>query len=185
LYIVIGRNGFPIKSAGTPSQDRWLLGIYAAIVLLVAGSACYSTSQRPVQTSRPTIFPYQIDFAATLEKAKMGDPVAQYNVGKAYWTAYGVRKDDIAAARWLRRAADQNHSGAQSILGFFYANGVGVPQDYVEAYKWEYLSFSQGEASAASALRDLNIIAPLMTPSQINEAKQLARDFKPQPESNP
>jgi TPR repeat protein len=47
-----------------------------------------------------------------------------------------VAEDYAEAVKWFRKAADQNNPGAQGLLGFCYANGVGVPKDPVEAVKW-------------------------------------------------
>ena len=33
-------------------------------------------------------------------------------------------------------AADQGHTGAQKTVGLMYARAIGVPQAYVEAYKF-------------------------------------------------
>jgi uncharacterized protein len=41
---------------------------------------------------------------------------------------------------------------AQYNLGFMYASGQGVPQDYAEAVKWYRLSAAQGDAMAQSNL---------------------------------
>ncbi len=38
--------------------------------------------------------------------------------------------------QWFRKAAEQGIAGAQSELGAFYANGHGVPQDYIQAHLW-------------------------------------------------
>ena len=53
-----------------------------------------------------------------------------------------------------------------------YVNGRGVPQDYVEAFKWFNLAGVKGEEQA-SRLRDA--VAEQMTPAQIAEARRLAR----------
>lgn len=37
---------------------------------------------------------------------------------------------------WFRRSAEQNLAGGQHKLGFQYANGRGVPQDYMQARMW-------------------------------------------------
>ena len=54
--------------------------------------------------------------------------------------------------RWYRLAADQGLAGAQSNLGFMYANGRGVPQDDAEAARWYRLAADQGFASAQVSL---------------------------------
>ena len=45
-------------------------------------------------------------------------------------------------------AAEQGDAYAQIYLGFMYANGRGVPQDYKAAVKWYRLAAEQGNAEA-------------------------------------
>jgi TPR repeat protein len=52
-----------------------------------------------------------------------------------------------------------------------YAGGQGVPQDYVQAFKWIDLTASQG------ATHDW--LSKKMTPAQIAEAQRLVREWKP------
>ena len=86
------------------------------------------------------------------------------------------RRDYATAVRLIRPLAEQGDANAQYILGVFYDNGLGVPQDKVRAYMWFNLSAAQGREGAA-AFRDL--IARRMTPVQIAEAQKLAREWKP------
>jgi uncharacterized protein len=74
------------------------------------------------------------------------------------------------------RAAEQGHSVAKLYLGVMYAEGRGVPQDYVRAYMWFSLSAAQGEQRA---VKTLEIAERRMTPAQISEAQKLARNWKP------
>ena len=46
------------------------------------------------------------------------------------------------AAKWYRLAADQGFSVAQNDLGVLFQNGLGVPQDYTEAFKLYCLAAS-------------------------------------------
>ena len=88
-----------------------------------------------------------------------------------------VKKRDYATAlRLIRPLAEQGDATAQYNLGFFYDNGLSVPQDRVSAYMWFSLSAAQGKEGAAT-FRDL--IARRMTPAQIAEAQKLAREWKP------
>ena len=86
------------------------------------------------------------------------------------------RRDYATALRLIRPLAEQGDANAQYILGVFYDNGLGVPQDKIRAYMWFNLSAAQGREGAA-AFRDL--IARRMTPAQIAEAQKLAREWKP------
>jgi len=80
----------------------------------------------------------------------------------------------------LLTLAEQNDAEAQHQLGKMYSFGMGVPKNYVLAYKWWNLSAAQGDKNAAEA-RDK--LAKRMTPSQIAEAQKLSRNFKPKKEN--
>jgi hypothetical protein len=47
-----------------------------------------------------------------------------------------------------RRLAEQGEASAQYKLGFWYANGYGVPENDAEAAKWYRLAAEQGDADA-------------------------------------
>ena len=84
---------------------------------------------------------------------------------------------DIAnAVKWFRLAADQGEADAQFWLGTMYAQGGGVPQDYVLAHMWFNLSVAHGDEKVVT-LRDHT--ARKMTPDQLAEAQRLAREWKP------
>ncbi len=78
------------------------------------------------------------------------------------------RDDYPTALRLLRPLAEYGHSDAQSYLAGMYANGEGVPQDYVSAHMWFTLAAAQGDETAQ---RSRDIVAKLTTPGQIAEAQ--------------
>jgi len=45
-------------------------------------------------------------------------------------------KDYVKAAQLYRQGANRGHAASQHELGMMYLLGQGVPQDFVEAYKW-------------------------------------------------
>ena len=57
-----------------------------------------------------------------------------------------------------------------------YANGQGMPQDYVQAHMWLNLSAAQGHVNAT---KNRDTIAAKMTPAQLAEAQKLAREWMP------
>ena len=57
-----------------------------------------------------------------------------------------------------------------------YANGLGGSQNLVQAYMWYSLAAGNGYEIATGYRNDL---AKQMTPAQIAEAQQLAREWKP------
>ena len=111
------------------------------------------------------------------EKAAMqGDALAQLNLGAIYGNGNGVPEDYQMALYWFRLSANQGNAMAQTKLGLMYERGNGVPQDVVLAQKWYILGAANGDKLGAE-LRDA--LAKQMTPAQIAEAQQLARDWKP------
>jgi TPR repeat protein len=70
-----------------------------------------------------------------------GDPLA---AGQA---AY-ARADYVRAARLLRPLAERGNATAQTLLGFMYANGRGVPQAYDTATYWYRLAAERGDSAA-------------------------------------
>ncbi len=69
---------------------------------------------------------------------------------------------------------------AQLALAVLYVNGLGVPRDYVEAYRWlDVAAAAEDDAATheADALRGL--IELLMTPAQLWEARNLSEAWRP------
>jgi TPR repeat protein len=91
--------------------------------------------------------------------------------GSSATTAGASRTTYATAASWFRKAAEQGEADAQGHLGAMYAQGQGVPQDYVTAHMWLDLAAASGDKNAV--IRDM--IAAQMTPEQIAEAQKLAR----------
>ncbi|HEY6872276.1 MAG TPA: hypothetical protein VI298_06045 [Geobacteraceae bacterium] len=54
-------------------------------------------------------------------------------------------KPDVAT---VSRDAKQGNARAQALLGYFYANGIGVPENLAEAALWFGMAASQGDAEA-------------------------------------
>ena len=106
--------------------------------------------------------------------AEQGDADAQFGLGGAYVQGTGVPQDLVEAERWFRRAAEQGHAGAQTVLrelyrsirllaeqgnadaqfglGVAYVQGTGVAQDLVEAVRWFRRAAEQGHAGAQARL---------------------------------
>jgi TPR repeat protein len=78
---------------------------------------------------------------------------------------------------WYRKAAEQGFAVAQGDLGTMYARGDGVQRDYVLAYMWFNLAAERG---FKPAIRLREAAEAFLTPSQIEEAKRLAKEWKPQ-----
>ncbi len=106
------------------------------------------------------------------ELAKAGDAEAQGAIGNIYFH----QNRFSGAAKWWRLCADQGDASCQGDLGTLYEFGLGVPKDYVEAYKWMNLGAAHG---ALIAPNDREEVARLMTPAQVAEAQRRSAEWKP------
>ena len=121
-----------------------------------------------------------------LMAASQGNKRAQYHLGICYAKGQGVQQNDQEAVKWWRRSAVLRLGLYQ--LGICYAYGRGVPQDLVEGYKWLRLAiedyrWSRGAKESVSksendALAKAAALEALMSPSEIEAAFALCRDYE-------
>ena len=149
-----------------------ILSYLLIAVFLLAGSTSVFGQEK---TPNPT----QEQVRENIRKAEQGDAEAQSVLGLMYSLGLGVPQDKHESVKWYRRAAEQGYAHGQFSLGVMYYFAEGVPKDHVLSYKWFNLSAAQGNKNSAE-LRDA--LAKRITPSQIQEAQKLAREFKPKKE---
>ena len=139
--------------------------------------------------------------------AEQGDAKAQLFMGLIYTNGQGIAKNSKEAMKWYGLAAEQRMASkkmmiydlakknapealkvltrdaekgiavAQYNLGAMYANGEGVPQDFVLAHMWYNLSGLQGHKDVTN---QINLVEKKMSPQQIEQAQEMVRDWKPQ-----
>ncbi|HBD11870.1 MAG TPA: hypothetical protein DCZ13_06960 [Porticoccaceae bacterium] len=105
--------------------------------------------------------------------ADAGYPFALYNIGVMYEYGQIFPKDLDKARGYYLQAAEKGEPSAQFSLGLLYEKGLGVEQDLVKAYMWWDIT-GEGHRYAA---HNRDSLEEDMTPEQIAEAKQLARDW--------
>jgi TPR repeat protein len=86
-----------------------------------------------------------------------------------------VTQNHVEAAKWYRKAAEQNYAPAQFNLGRCYAKGEGVKQDYVEACAWYDLAAKTLESAAKS--RDA-LEKQQMSPEQVVAVQKRAKELR-------
>lgn len=90
--------------------------------------------------------------------AEKGNSEAEYQMGLLHANGNKVPQDDGKALFWLKKAADKNHSGAQSYLAWMNMLGLGKAENKDEAIQWftkATQSEPQAEEIATDALDDL------------------------------
>lgn len=76
------------------------------------------------------------------------DGSADFSMGmKAY-----KNKDYKEAFKWLKKAAEKDHTYAQNNLGVMYLEGQGVPKDYKKAFRLFFAATKKGNALAQNNL---------------------------------
>jgi len=117
---------------------------------------------------------YKEAFKWYRKSAEQGASEAQYILGSMYFEGKGVLQDYKEATKWYRLAAEQGESSAQLNLGVMYYLGQGIPQDYVMAHMYWNLAAVSGDKGA---IKGRGIVEKKMTPSQLEKAQDLAREW--------
>jgi len=110
-------------------------------LFLLAGITFWTLGQNP-QMSPEVLKKMKVisRFKETLPVADSGDAQAQYDVAVMYETGDGTKIDKKQALKWLLKAAEQGHAESRFKLGWMYANGIIVRQDYFMAAKYYRLA---------------------------------------------
>ncbi|MFQ6548425.1 tetratricopeptide repeat protein [Aestuariibius sp. 2305UL40-4] len=108
--------------------------------------------------------------------ARSGNADAEELIGVMYALGLGVEKDPIRAFDWYLRSAMKGHPGAQSGVGWYYEEGIGMPApDLVRAYMWYVLSAIGGDPDAAISQEE---VVKKMSPDQIKQAAAMVADYR-------
>ena len=108
-------------------------------------------------------------------EAEKGNAIAQFILGFMYENGEGVSQDYKKAEKWYHKAAEQGDTDAQYNLGELYDNdSLGVTHDYVMSHMWFTIA---GVSGYQDALNKRDSVAEKMSPSQIQEAQKLAREW--------
>jgi uncharacterized protein len=109
------------------------------------------------------------------ESAAQGNASAQNYLGLMFMNGTGVNTDYAQALIWYNKAAAQGNFSGECNLGIMYDRGLGVPRDKVTAYMWYILATQSGSPLAP---KNAKLLAPQLTPQQLNEAQRRANALK-------
>ena len=118
-----------------------LIGSLSLMLIFVGGQPAYAqqVQSRPLDEIRSA--------------AERGDAQAQYELGRVYEEGIEIKADVNEAVKWYTKAAEQNLSMAQYLLGNILLYGErGVAPDYPVARKWLE---EAAKAGIPAAQRDL------------------------------
>ncbi len=104
--------------------------------------------------------------------AGQGYARAQHKLGNIYMGGLLGKPDYRKAIKWFRHASRQGYAPSQYFLATLYEDGDGIKQDYVRAHMW----FSLASSKNIIARDERDRIAKKLTPSQLTDAQNMARD---------
>ena len=103
------------------------------------------------------------------EKARAGDPAAEFELAKAFFEGRAIPKDESQGLALLERAARSGHPQAQFQMGERAYGDGNNPEQYVPAYVW-YVQAQRGGADQAEV--KVTELESRMTPDQLAEARK-------------
>ena len=122
-----------------------------AITATISLAACNKTEpEAKVETLQTAKVPSTTDELRELRvNAERGNAEAQTRLARMYAEGRGVTKDEVQAAAWFRKAAEQGYAAAQYNLGLMYEGGLlGATEDEAQAVAWYRKAAEQGYADA-------------------------------------
>lgn len=82
------------------------------------------------------------------ESAIMGDPEAQFMLGRMFYEGQIFKQDYVEAVKWYRKSAEQGNNWGLIFLGEMYEKGEGVEKDFAEAINLYSKAANQGNKLA-------------------------------------
>ncbi len=155
----------------------------AAVLVLAVGLASNANAGMDEGVQFYITGEYDKALAEFKPLAEQGDAKAQYFMGFLYHHGYGMKVNEVEAAKWFRMGADQGEWQSQYYLGVIYEKGVGIPKDLAAAHMWLSLAATNPGTTFRDSLHTKEAIGKLeqkMKPEQIAQAKELAKNWKPQ-----
>jgi hypothetical protein len=147
----------------------WQLLLWASLLGAIIGGLLWIAIKRERKQNQAATKSQDRRWSA-LDKSWSGDAVAGHS--------------QEPALDWWQRTAEDGNPNSQWRLGWLYERGEGVPQDYVQAYKWYALAthnLSPNSRQYDKTLRDWsedsNRLTAKITPQQIIEAQRMASEW--------
>ncbi len=111
--------------------------------------------------------------------AQQGNARAMHNLAVIY--AMGnppeVQPNMDTAVGWFKKAAEFGIKDSQFNLGILYGQGMGVPQNLGDSYKWFALAAKTGDTDASSKRDE---VANAMEPTDLDAARKVVNNWTPQ-----
>ena len=112
--------------------------------------------------------------------ADQGDARAMVSVGYMYHLGQGVKPDYGRAMDWYLRALKEDSPDAYNNVAAMYQDGLGVKKNVRIAFALLYISARRkigGDATLAQSQQNVQKLAALLTPEDLNEALRYSEEY--------
>ena len=133
----------------------------AAILILAVGLASNANAGMDEGVQFYITGEYDKALAEFKPLAEQGDEKAQYYMGFLYHHGYGMKRDEVEAAKWFRMGAEQGEWQSQYYLGVIYEKGVGMKHDLAVAHMWLSLAATNPGATFRDSLHTKEAVSKL------------------------
>lgn len=157
----------------------------SSLLLITAGAIWYFSSNTYEGANEIQRFKNYIEInyqsaagrkKAIEDRAKNGDPVAQYYLGLCHTQGgLGIAKDYKKAIEWWKKSAENGNTYAQLKLASCYTRGsLGLAKDRKEAAKWYKMAAKECKKSAESG----DVKAQYQLANLYTRGRGIKRDYK-------
>ena len=160
-------DGAPDDAAPSPWEHR----LWHNATTMMRVYVCEHARRQPSWCGGPRELPANVALPEP-----QGPPLAEED---ARWLAFLEQADpadldaeEIALVR--QRASGRRDPQAMEILGYLYAEGLSVPRDYAEAYRWYGLAFLSGEKRVRP---NMDVVWQQLQRHDLEGAMALTREF--------
>jgi hypothetical protein len=131
---------------------------------------------------------YENAFRKWHSLAKRGDAESAFRIAGMYDFAEGVKQNYVKSSQWYLFADERGYGEAQCKIANRFNGGIGIRRDLIQAYKWYRLCLESETTKASgtsfhhaeSAINAI-ISVGVLSPSQVEYAESLAREWEPKP----
>lgn len=160
-------------------EARFRVGLYYLLERSFCPILKFTLSEETIDSndalpneSSPACFPEEA-IAWLLPAAQCGHLAAQHYLGYAY-DELGQRDHAVG---WYAISAVRGYPPAQVSFGMAFYAGSGVPQDYIQSYKWINLALQRGYGKN-NKFRDREVLRSKLTEQEAEQARNEIKEWK-------
>ena len=156
-----------------------LIGSMLAVAFLCGGLSTATAREELPEELKAPYSPKVLKMAERAEReAEDGDPKSQYLLGGMFERGIlGKIENYQKAFEWTMKSAKQGYLMSYNVVAMFYADGIGVEKNLVEARAWCLVAKSEGDELSGRMVYEFNLSREDVVKSQAR-AEEIQREIK-------